>query len=177
MADEPTTAETDAYLIALGNNIRKKREMAGWTPEELGNRAGGIPKTTVWRIETGKQQNPKLFQLLSIAAALGKPLRQLLPGGADDSDSHDDIVIEQRNALLAQAEADMAAVRDQTTEAVRRAEDAMRAKVRESEAAARKKVEDAAKADRDELRQLRQTNAKAARALQKALDDLQGDAE
>lgn len=176
MAEEISTADTDEYLAALGNKIRSFREALGWSPEELGRQAGGIPKTTIWRLETGKQPNPKLFQLLPIAEALGYELRDLLPGGSEGAVRHSEKVKEAMDRLREQAATEVAAAREQTAQAVREAEEAARSKARASETAARKKVEDAAKADRDELRQLRQTCLRMRRSLEKALAELDGGA-
>lgn len=150
MADDVSTPETDRYLVALGENIRAFREQMGWTHDELGEQAGGIPKATISRLEAGRIPSPKLLQLLPIADALGYDLSDLLPGGSGGP-----------RRAAEKVKLAMESVREQTAAAVR-----------EVEGAARAKLDDALKAERDQVRVLRQSLGKTRRSLEKVLSEL-----
>jgi DNA-binding XRE family transcriptional regulator len=63
----------------IGSRIRELREGAGLTQEALAT-AAGIGRVTLVRIENG-EQSPRYETLVSLATALGQPLRELLVGG------------------------------------------------------------------------------------------------
>lgn len=64
-------------VFNVGDVVRKMRKAKGWSQEELGQRAGGINKETIYRIELGG--NPRLDTLFKIAEALGVSPERLFP--------------------------------------------------------------------------------------------------
>lgn len=65
---------------SIGERIRKVREAAGMTQEELSSSAG-IGRVTLVRIEKG-EQSPRYKTLVSLSRALGLPLAELLVAGS-----------------------------------------------------------------------------------------------
>lgn len=63
---------------AIGGKIRQLRDASGLTQEALA-RASGIGRVTLVRIEKGAQ-SPRYETLVSLALALGQPMRELLDG-------------------------------------------------------------------------------------------------
>ena len=61
---------------SIGNRIRRLREAAGMTQEELSSSAG-IGRVTLVRIEKG-EQSPRYETLIALSRALGRPLVELL---------------------------------------------------------------------------------------------------
>ena len=64
---------------SIGSRIRRLREAAGKTQEELAG-AAGIGRVTLVRIERG-EQSPRYETLVALAGAFGEPLGRLLEGG------------------------------------------------------------------------------------------------
>ena len=68
--------------MALGNNIKSRREVLGWSPYELAERAG-LKQSSIWRIEAG-QTRPRPETLKKLAEALSATIPELeygLAGG------------------------------------------------------------------------------------------------
>jgi len=65
-----------ALQTLLGRNVRRARQAAGWTQEELMSRAG-VEQDYVSKLERG-QKNPKLSTILKFADALGIAPHELL---------------------------------------------------------------------------------------------------
>jgi DNA-binding XRE family transcriptional regulator len=61
---------------SIGTRIRRLRETAGLTQEELSSRAA-IGRVTLVRIEKG-EQSPRYETLVALSQALGRPLAELL---------------------------------------------------------------------------------------------------
>ena len=61
---------------SIGNRIRRLREAAGMTQEELSSSAG-IGRVTLVRIEKG-EQSPRYETLIALSRALGRPLAEML---------------------------------------------------------------------------------------------------
>lgn len=66
-----------SLAVKAGALVREKRESAGWTAEELAERAGLSNKSRVLKIEHG--QAVTLKNLEALARALGIPVKDLLP--------------------------------------------------------------------------------------------------
>ena len=64
---------------AIGANIRRFRESAGFTQEILA-RAAGIGRITLVRIEGG-EQSPRYETLVSLSRALGRTMGEVINGG------------------------------------------------------------------------------------------------
>jgi len=64
---------------AIGVNIRRLRESAGLTQKALA-KAASIGRVTLVRIENG-EQSPRYETLVSLAAALGRSVQELVGGG------------------------------------------------------------------------------------------------
>ena len=64
--------DNGAMQSAVGDAIRKRRKAKGWDQKTLGQRAGGVNKSTVNRIELGG--NATVDKLLQISRALGADL-------------------------------------------------------------------------------------------------------
>ena len=75
-------AVASAGRHAVGLRIRQLRESAGLTQEALA-KAAGIGRVTLVRIEKG-EQSPRYETLVSLAQALGRPMRELV-GSAEGS--------------------------------------------------------------------------------------------
>ena len=67
-----------AILIALGQLIRKKRQLVGISQEELAARSG-LDRTYISGVERGVR-NPSLTALLKIAIGLQMSIAELLDG-------------------------------------------------------------------------------------------------
>ena len=65
---------------SIGSRIRRLREAAGMTQEEMSSRAG-IGRVTLVRIENG-EQSPRYETLIALSGALGRPLAELLVDSA-----------------------------------------------------------------------------------------------
>jgi len=65
---------------SIGSRIRRLRETAGITQEEMSSRAG-IGRVTLVRIENG-EQSPRYETLVALSRALGRPLAELLVDSA-----------------------------------------------------------------------------------------------
>jgi transcriptional regulator with XRE-family HTH domain len=72
---KPNSQASDS--AAIGRRIRQERERQGWSQLRLAVEAGLIPNT-IWRLERGKGEDPRLSTLRSIADALGVKLTDLL---------------------------------------------------------------------------------------------------
>ena len=64
---------------SIGSRIRRLREAARLTQEELAT-AAGIGRVTLVRIENG-EQSPRYETLVALAGALGRPVAELLTLG------------------------------------------------------------------------------------------------
>ena len=78
-AQTPTPGEREAYLAGLGERLREQREAKGWTPADLGHRAG-ITGNAVGTIEAG-ESDPQAWTLKRLARALGCSAGWLTFGG------------------------------------------------------------------------------------------------
>ncbi len=67
----------DTINRELGQRIQQARRAKGWTQEDLAHHAG-LDFSYVNQLENGKR-NPSLSTIYKIAAALGVPLKDLLP--------------------------------------------------------------------------------------------------
>ena len=65
---------------SIGSRIRRLREAAGMTQEEMSSRAG-IGRVTLVRIEN-EEQSPRYETLIALSRALGRPLAELLVDSA-----------------------------------------------------------------------------------------------
>jgi len=65
-------------LVSLGKSVRTRRESAGLTQEQLGDKAGLDP-TYISGIERGVR-NPSLLSIERLARALGVSISELLNG-------------------------------------------------------------------------------------------------
>jgi putative transcriptional regulator len=66
----------EAFLIKLGNNIRKLREEKEMSQTQLAHNCDKDPQS-IERVENGKI-NPSVYYLSEIAKGLGVPLKKLL---------------------------------------------------------------------------------------------------
>ena len=66
-------------VFKVGDVVRRLRKDRGWTQDELAQKAGGINKETINRIEAGS--DVRLNTLLKVAEALGVVPERLFPGG------------------------------------------------------------------------------------------------
>jgi transcriptional regulator with XRE-family HTH domain len=65
-------------LVALGKNVRTRRDSAGLTQEQLGDKAGLDP-TYISGIERGVR-NPSVLSIERLARALGVSVSEILDG-------------------------------------------------------------------------------------------------
>ena len=73
-------------MATFGERLAKAREKRGWTPQELGARAG-IRYETISRIENGKHAEPRVYVAVALAKALGTTVDYLAGMYADTADS------------------------------------------------------------------------------------------
>ncbi len=71
-----------AYMIDLGQRLRRLREERGLTQERLAQRAS-VATDMISRLENGRYTSPGLRTLLRVARGLGVSPVQLLPDHAD----------------------------------------------------------------------------------------------
>lgn len=64
------------YLLIIGNNLRKKRDLLGMSQQELADHSN-IAKSTVQRIEKGTL-NPSITTLKNISIAMNIEISELL---------------------------------------------------------------------------------------------------
>lgn len=64
------------YLLIIGNNLRKKRDLLGVSQQELADNSN-IAKSTVQRIEKGTL-NPSITTLKNISIALNIDISELI---------------------------------------------------------------------------------------------------
>jgi DNA-binding XRE family transcriptional regulator len=70
-------------MLMLLHNLRQEREKAGLSLTEVAERSG-MDKSTLSKLESGKQTNPTLDTILRYVKALGKEVRwQLVDAGKD----------------------------------------------------------------------------------------------
>lgn len=77
MPSDPLPDWVPTRRRAIGDHIRSARLHRGLTQEVLAERAGGLDRKTISRIENG-HMSPILDHLLLIADALGVPLAVLV---------------------------------------------------------------------------------------------------
>ena len=73
-------------MATFGARLKQLRERRGWSQQELAEHAG-IPYMTVWRIEAGKHQYPRMDIAKKLALALRVSLDLLC--GLYDEDEKD----------------------------------------------------------------------------------------
>jgi transcriptional regulator with XRE-family HTH domain len=78
---------TDRFHAALGEAVRARRRMLGWSQEELAHRAG-IHRTYVGGIERG-ERNVSLTNLVRIARTLGCRLSELIAEAEREMDGRE----------------------------------------------------------------------------------------
>lgn len=76
MSRKKRDLEREAWLRAIGQAIRARREALGISQEELGYRSG-LHRTYVSDLERGKR-NPTLVTLLSLMTELGGQVSELI---------------------------------------------------------------------------------------------------
>jgi len=64
-----------------GKRIRRLREARGLSLTELAE-ISGVNRKDIWRIETGRTENPGIFTVLAITAAMELPVMAVLEGDA-----------------------------------------------------------------------------------------------
>ena len=64
--------------LSIGQNIRKIRKLKKWPMEALAEKAG-VSMMCVWRVETGRTENPQFETIERIAKALDVSIDSLLP--------------------------------------------------------------------------------------------------
>lgn len=65
----------------IGSNVKKYRELRGYTLPDLATRAG-VSKAFLWEIETGNSKRPGAELLYKIAEALGVTIAHLMGKGS-----------------------------------------------------------------------------------------------
>jgi transcriptional regulator with XRE-family HTH domain len=75
-------------LCVLGVNVKRLRDARDWTLVELAARSG-LAASYISGIERAKMENPSLYELDSIAVALGASLRELFIDTEDPPDKAD----------------------------------------------------------------------------------------
>jgi transcriptional regulator with XRE-family HTH domain len=77
--EAPLTAEIAKQVrVVLAQNVRRAREQAGMTQEDLAI-ASGVARETIARLERGDRE-PRLLTLVAFSLALSLPLETLLNG-------------------------------------------------------------------------------------------------
>lgn len=71
----------------IGDNIRRMRERAGLSQQQLAERSG-ISKAQISRLETGTQDNPQIKTLIPLSTALGVSLEEIAYGEQNGSFSY-----------------------------------------------------------------------------------------
>jgi transcriptional regulator with XRE-family HTH domain len=74
----PTAEIAKQVRVVLAQNVRRAREQAGMTQEDLAN-ASGVARDTIARLEQGDRE-PRLLTLVAFSLALSLPLETLLNG-------------------------------------------------------------------------------------------------
>ena len=69
--------------MEIGKNVKKYRELRGFTLPDLAVRAG-VSKAFLWEIETGNSKRPGAELLYKIAEALGVTIAHLMGKGSGD---------------------------------------------------------------------------------------------
>jgi transcriptional regulator with XRE-family HTH domain len=67
-----------SWMVGLGRNVRRARELSGLTQQQLAERAG-VSQGAVSRLETGRGLATPLLVVLGVAIALQRELRQIAP--------------------------------------------------------------------------------------------------
>lgn len=84
--------------MTIGNRIQEARKRVGLTQEELGERIG-VTGVAIMRYEKDKRQ-PRIEQLMAIAAALGVPVQQLIPETTSAAFDFQDAALDELRAKL-----------------------------------------------------------------------------
>lgn len=89
--DDTAYEEWAVYAQRLATALRRAREDAGLSQEQVAYRAG-LTRYTYQKYEKGESRpgspaNPTLRTLLSLSQVLGLPLEKLIPGQAPDLQS------------------------------------------------------------------------------------------
>ncbi|ENU2135509.1 helix-turn-helix domain-containing protein [Salmonella enterica] len=63
----------------IGDNIRRMRESAKYSQQELADRSG-ISKAQISRLENGTQKNPQIQTVITIATQLGATIEEIVFG-------------------------------------------------------------------------------------------------
>jgi transcriptional regulator with XRE-family HTH domain len=71
-------------MQTFGERLKRIREKRGWTQMELANQSG-VPYETIYRVERGTHQEPRVSIAAKLARALGVSLDVL--AGVYDEDS------------------------------------------------------------------------------------------
>jgi transcriptional regulator with XRE-family HTH domain len=76
-------SELEAEVRRISERVRRWREQAGLTLQELATKSG-VATSTIQKIETG-QMVPSVAVVLKVARGLGRPVADLLRDGGDDA--------------------------------------------------------------------------------------------
>ncbi|WP_300303426.1 helix-turn-helix transcriptional regulator [Ferrovibrio sp.] len=82
--------------MALSDNIRKHRERARKSLQELAD-ATGASKAHIWEIETNRAKNPSIDLLTKISSVLGVSVAELVGENPRDPDEAPEIVAMYRD--------------------------------------------------------------------------------
>jgi transcriptional regulator with XRE-family HTH domain len=82
--------------VALSDNIRKYRERARKSLQELADDTGAS-KAHIWEIETARAKNPSIELLTRISSALGVSVAELVGENPHDPDEAPEIVAMYRD--------------------------------------------------------------------------------
>jgi|RhiMethySRZTD1v2_1073278.scaffolds.fasta_scaffold655966_3 transcriptional regulator with XRE-family HTH domain len=69
-------------MATFGERLKRIREQRGWSPSELAERSG-VPYETIYRVERGTHQEPRVSIAAKLARALGVSL-DVLAGVYDE---------------------------------------------------------------------------------------------
>jgi len=69
-------------MATFGERLKRIREQCGWSPSELAERSG-VPYETIYRVERGTHQEPRVSIAAKLARALGVSL-DVLAGVYDE---------------------------------------------------------------------------------------------
>lgn len=93
--------DRERYLQEFGKAVRKYRQLADMSQEELAKKAGYTSRSSIAKIETGKADIPRA-KIGILANALGVTVADLIPDGIISHDyiPDEDIALARRIAAL-----------------------------------------------------------------------------
>jgi transcriptional regulator with XRE-family HTH domain len=77
-------------MASFGEKVKQEREKRDWTQQELAKRAK-VPHMTIWRLERGEHQSPRMDIAKKLARTLGVSL-DFLCGLYDAEDNDNEIM-------------------------------------------------------------------------------------